>query len=98
MFKLSSLFDSGSTQASNVLAPGMKFPVEGIRDGDWHRGQVRMAVFISLHCAHCIDLLPHLGKFADRFDGTFALLGDGTAEDLADIRAYFNYTFPVLTS
>ncbi|MDF2652641.1 MAG: hypothetical protein K0Q73_8446 [Paenibacillus sp.] len=53
--------------------------------------------FLSFSCAHCIDLLPYIGKLADDFEGRFVLITDGEENDNYELVNHFEYRFKVLS-
>lgn len=52
--------------------------------------------FISLSCAYCIDLLPHLETISRNDRYRFTLLSTGDDEDHREMVAYFGWNFPIV--
>ncbi|MFS0838078.1 TlpA family protein disulfide reductase [Paenibacillus sp. 1P03SA] len=65
----------------------------------WNQtGTIRVLLFASVYCTHCIDLLPHLQKIAETYP-TFSirLFTTGDEEDHRSMREFFGWDFPVST-
>ncbi|MEC0231973.1 MULTISPECIES: TlpA family protein disulfide reductase [Paenibacillus] len=57
---------------------------------------VNVLLFTSMHCVHCIDLLPHIQTMAENYpDFSFRLFSTGDEEDHRSMSEYFKWEFPV---
>ncbi|CAM4449569.1 thiol-disulfide isomerase/thioredoxin [Paenibacillus endophyticus] len=55
-------------------------------------------LFISLHCMHCVDLLPYIKKIQNNYPFTFFLYSNGDKDDHAEMVEYFGWDFSVITA
>lgn len=56
----------------------------------------RVVLFGSMHCVHCIDLLPHIEQMTKKYTNcSFALFSTGDEEDHKSMIDYFRWEFPV---
>ncbi|MCL9661777.1 redoxin domain-containing protein [Paenibacillus hunanensis] len=52
-------------------------------------------IFVSLHCEHCVDLLPHIDVFKNKCN--IILFSNGDAEDHNEMQEYFQWNFPLIS-
>ncbi|MEK5640210.1 hypothetical protein BK138_28360 [Paenibacillus rhizosphaerae] len=56
----------------------------------------KVLLFVSMHCTHCIDLLPHIDAMTQRNPSfSFQLISTGDEEDNRSMVEYFGWEFPV---
>ncbi|WP_028559352.1 TlpA family protein disulfide reductase [Paenibacillus pinihumi] len=56
----------------------------------------RVLLFVSMHCAHCIDLLPHIENMVQSYrELSFQLFTTGDEADNQSMIDYFGWGFPV---
>lgn len=61
-----------------------------------HAGKVRVLLFTSVHCVHCIDLLPHIQTMIENYPSfSFHLFSTGDEEDHRSMSEYFGWNFGV---
>ncbi|MFE6799870.1 TlpA family protein disulfide reductase [Paenibacillus chitinolyticus] len=65
----------------------------------WNQSDtIRVLLFASVYCTHCIDLLPHLQTIAENHPTfSFGLFTTGDEEDHRSMKEYFGWEFPVNT-
>ncbi|REK77136.1 TlpA family protein disulfide reductase [Paenibacillus paeoniae] len=76
--------------------PGDPFPDFEL-DSRLADSEQAVILFVSLTCSSCIDLLPELGSFSDRFDGLLVLVSSGLQEENEELARYYDYPFAVHT-
>ncbi|MNJ50439.1 hypothetical protein D3C77_457110 [compost metagenome] len=53
--------------------------------------------FVSLHCLHCVDFLPHISPIEQQFqDVSFILFSTGDVEDHQEMAEYFKWKLPIV--
>ncbi|MEY9093273.1 TlpA family protein disulfide reductase [Paenibacillus sp. RC84] len=71
---------------------------EGMESAWNQSGTIRVLLFASVYCTHCIDLLPHLQAIAENHPSfSIRLFTTGDEEDHRSMQEYFSWNFPVST-
>ncbi|TVX96491.1 TlpA family protein disulfide reductase [Cohnella terricola] len=60
-------------------------------------GQTVAVGIVSLHCSHCVDMLPHLVTAVVKRRIPFVLVSSGTPQENANVAAYFGHPFPIVS-
>lgn len=88
--------DSGPPIGSMLPELPPTIPIKSVSKEEQVVAQVLL--FVSMHCAHCIDLLPHLSDMVSQHpDFSFQLFSTGDKEDNQSMIEYFGWEFPVHT-
>lgn len=74
---------------------GDPFPLD-VRPLAPHGKPVAVAV-LSLYCAHCIEMLPHLVSAVRSHRIPFVLVSNGTPQENAGIATHFHAAFPIVS-
>ncbi|MVO98601.1 TlpA family protein disulfide reductase [Paenibacillus lutrae] len=57
---------------------------------------IHLLLYTSVHCVHCIDLLPHLNKIAENYPSfSIQLFSTGDEGDHQSMSDYFGWDFPI---
>jgi thiol-disulfide isomerase/thioredoxin len=88
--------DSGPTLSSKIPLEYLKeFELNSVLELARGKSTNLLAIFVSVFCTHCVDLLPSLKELSNEHQ--ILLITNGSSEDNRDMIEYFEWTFPVLS-
>ncbi|WP_214630341.1 hypothetical protein [Paenibacillus agaridevorans] len=88
--------DSGPALSSKIPLEYLKeFELDSVLELACEKSTNLLAIFVSVFCTHCVDLLPSLQELSNEHQ--ILLITNGSSEDNRDMIEYFEWTFPVLS-